>query len=146
MQRRKAPSELVVDLIVPASVPSRYRARLIALTRLEAQLRLAFCPSVFRSGMSSCAAVIWLVSGELFVPLRGVVGFQAGAKEAIGVIHFDQPLERRDFDALLGACQPEDAVFAENDGIGSNPSSAPAETLPSQSEGHLTAPSAPLLH
>jgi hypothetical protein len=146
MTHKKAPAELVVDLIVPASIASRYRARLIALTRLDAQLRLAFCPSLFRSGVSSCPAVIWLVSGDLFAPLRGVVGFQAGAKEAIGVIHFDQPLERRDFDALLRACQPEDAVFAENDGIGSNPSSASAETLPVQLEECRTTPSAPLLH
>ena len=146
MTHKKAPAELVVDLIVPASIASRYRARLIALTRLDAQLRLAFCPSLFRSGVSSCGAVIWLVSGDLFAPLRGVVGFQAGAKEATGVIHFDQPLERRDFDALQRVCQPEDAVFAENDGIGSNPNSASAETLSSQSEGHLTVPSAPLLH
>ena len=146
MNRKKAPSELVVDLIVPASIASRYRARLVALTRLDGQLRLSFCPSFFRSGVSSCAAVIWLVSGELFAPLRGVVGFQAGAKEAIGVIHFDQPLERRDFDALLHVCQPEDAVFAENDGVGSTPNSASAETMPVRSEDRLTTPSAPLLH
>jgi hypothetical protein len=146
MTHKKAPAELVVDLIVPASIASRYRARLIALTRLDAQLRLAFCPSLFRSGVSSCGAVIWLVSGDLFAPLRGVVGFQAGAKEAIGVIHFDQPLERRDFDALQRVCQPEDAVFAENDGIGSNASAASAETLPVQSEDRVTTPSAPLLH
>jgi hypothetical protein len=146
MTHKKAPAELVVDLIVPASIASRYRARLIALTRLDAQLRLPFCPSLFRSGVSSCPAVIWLVSGDLFAPLRGVVGFQAGAKEALGVIHFDQPLERRDFDALLRVCQPEDAVFGGNDEIGSNASAGSAETLPVQSEDRVTTPSAPLLH
>jgi hypothetical protein len=86
------------------------------------------------------------MSGDLFAPLRGVVGFQAGAKEAIGIIHFDQPLARQDFDALLRVCQPEDAVFAENASIGSNPSSAPDEALPTQSEGPFTAPSTLLLH
>ena len=146
MKHEKAPPELVVDLIVPASIASRYRARLIALTRLDAQLRLAFCPSIFRSGVPSCAAVIWLVSGDLFAPLRGVVGLQAGAKEVIAVIHFDHPLARQDFDALLRVCQPGDAVFAENDGLGSNPSSAPAEILPTRSTGHRTAPWASLLH
>ena len=114
----------------------------------EAMIRSFIKTVCGRFGIFKPVVMICIPAGVTNVESRAVMDatIQAGAKEAIGVIHFDQPLERRDFDALLRACQPEDAVFAENDGIGSNPSSAPAETLPSQSEGHLTAPSAPLLH
>src|SRR5436853_165922 len=82
-----------------------------SLSRLDGQLRLAFCPTVFRSGVSSCPADVSLVAGALVVRLRGVVEFQEIAGGAVGQVHFDEPLERRDFDALREACQI-DAAFA----------------------------------
>jgi len=119
MKRKSPPSDLVIDLRLPASFASRYRARLTSLSRLDGQLRLAFCPSVFRSGVSSCPADVSLVAGVLVVRLRGVVEFQTTATGAVGQIHFEEPLERQEFDALRDACQI-DAVFAENDAVTSD--------------------------
>ena len=112
MKHRSGPLEIVVDFVLPASFASRYRARLTALSRLDGQIRLAFCPSIFRSGVSSCPADVWLISGSVVVCVRSVVEVRISAHGTIGQIHFDRPLERREFDALRELCGVE-AVFEE---------------------------------
>jgi hypothetical protein len=120
--KKKLPCDLTIDFLVPATFASRYRARLTDLSRLKGQIRLAFCPRIFRSGISSCPADVTLVFGSVVVRVRGVVEVPVSSNEAVGQVHFDQPLERRDFDAMCEACQI-DAVFCEDGDIG------PTETL-----------------
>ena len=110
--KKKPPPDLTIDFLVPATFASRYRARLTDLSRLRGEVQLAFCPSIFRSGISSCPAHVTLVFGSVVVRVRAVVEVAPSSSGAIGRMHFDEPLERRDFDALREACQI-DAVFAE---------------------------------
>ena len=145
MKRKTAPSDLVIDLLLPASFASRYRARLTSLSRLDGQLRLAFCPSVFRSGVSSCPADVTMVAGALVVRLRGVVEFQETAGGAVGQVHFEEPLERREFDALRDACQI-DAVFADNDPVSADSVSDASTATIDESLEAPAAPAAPSLH
>jgi hypothetical protein len=145
MKRKALPSDLVIDLLLPATFASRYRARLTSLSRLDAQLRLAFCPSVFRSGVSSCPADVTLVAGALVLRLRGVVEFQETTGGAVGQVHFDEPLERREFDALRDACQI-DAAFVENEPVSSDAVSDPSTQAIEETLDAPAAPAAPSLH
>ena len=62
MSRQATVEDLTVDFLVPACLASRYRARLVAVSASEAELRLSFCPSMFRSGdLTACPAEISLV-------------------------------------------------------------------------------------
>ena len=145
MKHKSVPSELTIDFLVPANLASRYRARLTGLSRLDGQLRLAFCPSIFRSGISSCRADVSLVSGSLFLKVRGVVEVHVSANGAVGQVHFGQPLERRDFDALCHACQLE-AVFPDSGDGPDQASEASVEKLPDESRADPAASSAASLH
>jgi len=128
MRQTTAPSELVIDFLVPAAFASRYRARLIALSRLEGQVRLAFRPSRFRTGVLSCPADVSLVTRTHCLRLRGVVEMKVGGGEVIAHFHFDRALERPEFEALRSACQL-DAVFAEDRPADAPPPEAPPEEL-----------------
>ena len=136
MRHRSGPLELVIDFVLPASFASRYRARLTALSRLDGQIRLAFCPSIFRAGVSSCPADVWLISGPVVVCVRSVIEVQISAHGTIGQIHFDRPLERREFDALRELCGVE-GVFEEG---------APAAPQPEPSLPVAELPLAATLH
>jgi hypothetical protein len=99
-------SDLVVDFLVPASLASRYRARLASLSPLEAQLRFAFCPSIFRSGIvDSCPAEISLVFGAVVVRLRGSFSVEHEETGTIGRLRFVEPAEPADLETLRRACR-----------------------------------------
>jgi hypothetical protein len=103
---RNAVSDLVVDFLVPACLASRYRARLAALSSLEAELRFAFCPSMFRSGtIDSCPAEISLVLGAVVVRLRGSFSVERVARGTIGRLRFVEPAEAADLETLRRACR-----------------------------------------
>jgi hypothetical protein len=106
---RNAVSDLVVDFLVPACLASRYRARLASLSPLEAELRFAFCPSIFRSGtIDSCAAEISLVLGAVVVRLRGSFSVEGAARGTIGRLRFVEPAEAADLETLRRACRIDD--------------------------------------
>jgi hypothetical protein len=103
---RNAASDLVVDFLVPACLASRYRARLSSLSPLEAELRFAFCPSIFRSGtVDSCPAEISLVLGQVVVRLRGSFRVEREESGAIGRMRFVEPAEPEDLETLRRACK-----------------------------------------
>jgi hypothetical protein len=103
---RPGTTELVVDFLVPACVASRYRARLASLSPIEAELRFAFCPSIFRSGaVESCPAEISLALGAIIVRLRGRFSVQREDKTTIGHLRFAEPAEAADLETLRRACQ-----------------------------------------
>jgi hypothetical protein len=138
MKHKTGPLELVIDLVLPARFASRYRARLTALSRLGAQIRLAFCPSIFRAGVSSCPADVWVASGPVMICLRTVVEVQISSHGTIGQIHFDRPLERAEFEALRDLCGV-DAVFDEPAAVASaQDESTMAATAPLAAEQAAT--------
>jgi hypothetical protein len=103
---RNAASDLVVDFLVPACLASRYRARLSSLSPLGAELRFAFCPSIFRSGtVDSCSAEISLVLGAVVVRLRGSFRVEREERGAIGRMRFVEPAEPEDLETLRRACR-----------------------------------------
>jgi len=113
---RHGTSELVVDFLVPAYLASRYRARLASLSPFGAELRLAFCPSIFRSGaFESCPAEISLALGAIIIRLRGRFSVQRDDKATIGHLRFAEPAEPADLEALRRACRIEGTERREHD-------------------------------
>jgi hypothetical protein len=97
-------SELVVDFLVPARLASRYRARLTALSPLDAEIAFAFPPSIFRSGvLVSCPARICFVRGREVVSTRGILWIDKGSNRATGRLQFEKPMMFRELDVLRQA-------------------------------------------
>lgn len=77
--------DVVVDFLVPARLASRYRARLTALSPIEATLSLRFCPSLFRSGIIACCqAEISLIAGAAAARVRGVFQLESSVDSSAG--------------------------------------------------------------
>jgi hypothetical protein len=97
--------DLVLDLLVPARLASRYRARLEALSMSEAELHLTFCPSIFRSGdVASCPAEISLSHGRAAVRLRGSFSIERGPRDIVGHLRFAPAPDAADVEVLRKAC------------------------------------------
>ena len=108
MNRSGFAAGLVVDFLVPARLASRYRARLTALSPLEAELRLSFCPSIFRSGaLTCCPAEISAVFGAAAVRVRGSFHVEGGSSGTTARFRFDPPIALRELEVLQHA-SPED--------------------------------------
>ena len=108
MKRSGVAAGLVVDFLVPARLASRYRARLTALSPLEAELRLSFCPSIFRSGaLTCCPAEISAVFGAAAVRVRGSFRVEGGSSGTTARFRFDPPIALRELEVLQHA-SPED--------------------------------------
>jgi hypothetical protein len=101
-------ASLVIDFLVPACLASRYRARLTALSPFEAELRLSFCPSIFRSGiLNCCPAEISVVSRGAWVRARGSFRLDGGSSGTTARFHFEPPITPRDL-KILQQASPED--------------------------------------
>ena len=97
--------DLVLDLLVPARLASRYRARLESLSMIEAELRLTFCPSLFRSGdVSSCPAEISLAHGRTAIRLRGSFTMERDGRDTVGHLRFAPSPDAADVEVLRKAC------------------------------------------
>lgn len=102
--RDETSADLVVDFAVPAALPSRYRARLVGLSRRRARLLFAYVPSPFRDGrLRSCRARLILAFERSVVQVAGRLRFEVGAGEAVARIHFDQPVALGDLAFLRRA-------------------------------------------
>ena len=100
---------LVIDFLVPASLASRYWARLTALSSAEAELSLSFCPSIFRSGARTCCpAEISAVFGASAVRVRGSFHLEGGSSCTTARFRFDPSITLRDLE-LLQQARPDDA-------------------------------------
>jgi hypothetical protein len=129
---RHATEELTVDFLVPACQASRYRARLVAVSASEAELRLSFCPSMFRSGgLTACPAEISVIVGAVVVRRRGLFEIDGATGNSATTAHFafEQPVDDGDLEVLRSTC-PVAKPAAEPES-----SDAPREVLP----GLLTA-------
>jgi len=127
MSRQAIVEDLTVDFIVPACLASRYRARLVAVSASEAELRLSFCPSMFRSGeLTACPAEISLIVGACVVRRRGLFEIEGanGNRATIGHFAFEEPVDEGDLELLRSACVVA-APAAE-----AEISEAPREVLP----------------
>jgi hypothetical protein len=108
MKQKGATGELVIDFLVPASLASRYRAQLTALSAAEAELSLSFCPSIFRSGaLTCCPAEISAVFGASAVRVRGSFHLEGGSTCTTARFRFDPPIAMRDLQ-ILQLARPED--------------------------------------
>jgi hypothetical protein len=95
---------LVIDFLVPASLASRYWARLTALSPAEAELSLSFCPSIFRSGARTCCpAEISAVFGASAVRVRGSFHLEGGSSCTTARFRFDPSITLRDLELLQQA-------------------------------------------
>jgi len=104
MKRNGIAAGLVVDFLVPARLASRYRARLTALSPVEAELRLSFCPSIFRSGtLACCPAEISAVFGAAAVRVRGSFHVDGGSSGTTARFRFDPPIALRELEVLQHA-------------------------------------------
>ena len=132
MSRQAIVEDLTVDFLVPACLASRYRARLVAVSASEAELRLSFCPSMFRSGeLTVCPAELSLIVGAAIVRRRGLFEIDGanGNNVTIGHFAFEQPVDDGDLELLRSAC------LVAKPAAEPEPSDASREVLP----GLLTA-------
>lgn len=105
MRANGKPRDLVIDLLVPASVASRYRARLVAASSVEAEIVFYFCPSVFRSGvLESCPASLSVGAALEFVQLGGILRVERTATAARGRVRFSPPASSPEIETLQRLC------------------------------------------
>ncbi len=105
MRHNGQADELIVDFLVPARLASRYRARLAAVSAFEAELRLAFCPMIFRSGiLSCCPAEITSRCGAGAIRLRGMFHLDASGGATVARFRFDEPVGAAELHTLERAC------------------------------------------
>lgn len=107
MLRQAAVEDLTVDFLVPACLASRYRARLVAVSSAAAELRLSFCPSMFRSGdLTACPAELSLIVGAAVVRRRGLFEIEGanGCSATTGRFAFEEPVDGGDLELLRSAC------------------------------------------
>ena len=103
--------DLVVDFRVPASVASRYRARLLSVSRSQAQIVFLFPPSLFRSiANQPCMAEISLVLGRSVVRACGLCRMDGGSGGTGARIRFNEPIALHDYALLRRICGPETAA------------------------------------
>src|SRR5215471_3831938 len=101
MRQKGMTGGLVIDFLVPASLASRYWARLTALSPAEAELSLSFCPSIFRSGARTCCpAEISAVFGASAVRVRGSFHLEGGSSSRTARFRFDPSITVRDLELL----------------------------------------------
>lgn len=116
MKQNGSASDIVLDFLVPARLASRYRVRLKALSPLSAELQLAFCPSIFRSGvLVSCPAELSLVLRDDALRLRGIFRVERGANDTTGRLQFSEAVMFRDLELLRRACRLDDDSGAYSD-------------------------------
>lgn len=122
--------DLLIDFLVPASVASRYRARLVSLEALEAEVAFRYCPSVFRSGvLHSCPASLSLAAGPVIVRLSGILRVERGSSEVRGRLRFGSPAAPGDLDLLIRLCGldlPSPAPAAHEDSRAEPPHGDPS--------------------
>jgi hypothetical protein len=112
MKQKAIAGGLMIDFLVPACLASRYRAQLTALSPAEAELRLSFCPSIFRSGaLTCCPAEISAVFGAAAVRVRGSFHLEGGSSCTTARFRFDPPIALRDLE-LLQQASPDEAETA----------------------------------
>lgn len=93
--------EAVLDLRVPANLASRYRARVVSVSPLEAMLELPFRPVLFRTGvLDSCPATLTVVVGTLSTCVRGTFRMEDGLDSRSARFDFESPLGLRELELL----------------------------------------------
>jgi len=109
--KKSGPSDVVIDLLVPARFASRYRAAVTAISSVEAELRFAFCPRLFGSGVVlSCPATLSLVRGPNVLASRGILWIGQDSERATARFEFESPISRSQLQMLRQACQVEQAL------------------------------------
>jgi hypothetical protein len=118
MKQKGIAGGLLIDFLVPACLASRYRAQLTALSPAEAELRLSFCPSIFRSGaLTCCPAEISAVFGAAAVRVRGSFHLEGGSSCTTARFRFDPPIALRDLQLLQQASPDEAETVSPSDSI-----------------------------
>jgi hypothetical protein len=118
MKQKGVAGGLLIDFLVPARLASRYRAQLTALSPAEAELRLSFCPSIFRSGaLTCCPAEISAVFGAAAVRVRGSFHLEGGSSCTIARFRFDPPIALHDLQLLQQASPDEPDPVSPSDSI-----------------------------
>jgi hypothetical protein len=118
MSRQATTEDLTVDFLVPACLASRYRARLVAVSPAAAELRLSFCPSMFRSGdLTACPAELSLIIGAAVVRRRGLFEIEGanGCSATTGRFAFEEPVDGGDLELLRSACLVATPLLATPD-------------------------------
>jgi hypothetical protein len=107
-------TDVVVDFLVPARLASRYRASVTAISPLEAELRFAFCPSIFASGvLVSCPAAMLVVVGREVVGARGILWMEPAMKRTVGRFQFESPMAAPDLERVRHLCHIEEETLVE---------------------------------
>ena len=103
----RSDSQLIVDLDLPPSLPTRYRVRLASLSRLEVRIRFAFEPRVFRTReVDGCGATLTATFGGQTVQLDGALEPEAGGSE--GRLRFAEPIALPEYALLRRAWAAEE--------------------------------------
>ena len=104
--KKSGASDVVIDLLVPARFASRYRAAVTAISAVEAELRFAFCPRLFGSGvLVSCPATLSLVRGPTVIASRGILWIGQDSERATARFEFEAPISTTQVEMLRQACQ-----------------------------------------
>jgi hypothetical protein len=120
MKNGSATRDVLIDLLVPARFASRYRARVTSLSPREADLRFAYCPSLFTSGvLVSCPATLSIARGPNVIGSRGILWIGPDSEHATARFEFEKPMSASDLEVLRRIChldapsvQPLEAVSA----------------------------------
>jgi hypothetical protein len=104
--KKNAASDVVIDFLVPARFASRYRAAVTAICTVEAELRFAFCPRLFGTGvLVSCPATLSLVRGPTVIGSRGILWIGQDSERTTARFQFESPLSLSQVELLRHACQ-----------------------------------------
>ena len=105
MKNVSANHDVLIDLLVPARFASRYRATMTGLSPLEADLRFAYCPSLFTSGiLVSCAATLSIIRGPSVIGSRGILWIGRDSDRASARFEFEKPISRLQFELFRRTC------------------------------------------
>src|SRR5882724_2477851 len=104
-------SDVVIDLLVPARFASRYRASVTSISALEAELRFAFCPRLFNSGvLVSCPATLSIVRGPHVIGERGILWIGQDSQRATARFQFERPIPQAQVELIRRACRVDAPV------------------------------------
>jgi len=103
--RKSGTSDVVIDLLVPARFASRYRATVTSISALDAEVRFAFCPRLFGSGvLVSCPATLSLVRGPNVLACRGILWIGDDAERTSARFQFEVAISQSQVDLVRRAC------------------------------------------
>jgi hypothetical protein len=102
--RLHSPAEIVIDFGVSATLASRYRARLVAASRTEVEVRFPFAPSLFQSGkLESASAEVSITREGRTLRLPGLFRLLPMSGGMGGAIAFSDPVPVEDYRFLRRA-------------------------------------------